>query len=214
MKILFLDVESQRGIPDMDQRDDEELKVPGIEYAKHWGDYPSMGVAACCAQVYEDGAYQEPLIFFGKNLISHLPPDDGDLLEMIPSIEAADLIVTFGGIRFDIKLLDANSLRLPRYKHYDLSAEWKRWKAKAKKAGAQFPEKESSSLDTLCKANLGRGKSGEGSLAPVLWQQNRQLEVIRYCLNDCLLTGDLYLHAKTHAGLSAPCGQFVRMEIQ
>ena len=47
-------------------------------------------------------------------------------------------------------------------------------------------------LDALALANLGKAKTGHGALAPALWQQGKYHEVIRYCLNDVMLTKALF----------------------
>lgn len=39
-------------------------------------------------------------------------------------------------------------------------------------------------LDAVCERNLGLRKTGNGALAPVLWQQGKRGQVIDYCLQD------------------------------
>jgi hypothetical protein len=43
-------------------------------------------------------------------------------------------------------------------------------------------------LDAVSIANGVGGKSGNGALAPVLWQQGKRGAVIDYCLRDVMLT--------------------------
>lgn len=53
-------------------------------------------------------------------------------------------------------------------------------------------------LDTLCKHTLGRGKEIMDSAdAPVAWREGRFDEVAKYCLDDCKLNFDLFLHGRT-----------------
>ena len=47
-------------------------------------------------------------------------------------------------------------------------------------------------LNTLSLINLGRGKTGAGLEAPTLFREGRLEELKSYCLNDVLLTKDLY----------------------
>ena len=47
-------------------------------------------------------------------------------------------------------------------------------------------------LNSFAEANYGMGKTGNGGLAPVLWQQGKRGEVIDYCLNDVYLTKLLF----------------------
>ena len=52
-------------------------------------------------------------------------------------------------------------------------------------------------LDTLCKHTLGRGKEIMDSAdAPVAWREGRYDEVAKYCLDDCKLNLDLFLHGR------------------
>jgi DEAD/DEAH box helicase domain-containing protein len=47
-------------------------------------------------------------------------------------------------------------------------------------------------LDDLAWEVLGRGKSGNGALAPINWKDGKYEEVIKYCDNDVQLTADIY----------------------
>ncbi len=48
------------------------------------------------------------------------------------------------------------------------------------------------SLESLAKANLGRGKSGHGSHAITLYNEGRISELKSYCLDDVKITKELY----------------------
>lgn len=39
-------------------------------------------------------------------------------------------------------------------------------------------------LDAVCETNFGMRKTGNGALAPILWQQGKRGQVIDYCLQD------------------------------
>ena len=45
-------------------------------------------------------------------------------------------------------------------------------------------------LDAIARAN-GMAKSGDGQMAPLLWQQGKRQEVIDYALNDVRITRDI-----------------------
>lgn len=47
-------------------------------------------------------------------------------------------------------------------------------------------------LDATCEKNFGSRKSGNGGLAPVLWQQGKIGKVIDYCLNDIRMTKQIF----------------------
>ena len=51
-------------------------------------------------------------------------------------------------------------------------------------------------LDTLVRSTLDSAKSMKSEDAPVAWREGRYLEVADYCLKDCQLTYDLYMHGK------------------
>ena len=52
-------------------------------------------------------------------------------------------------------------------------------------------------LDSLCKHTLGKGKEIMHSAdAPVAWKEGRHAEVIKYCIADCKLNHDLFLHGR------------------
>jgi len=50
------------------------------------------------------------------------------------------------------------------------------------------------SLDHLCRANVGKGKTLDGASTPDLWRQGKRDEVIAYNENDCVLTMALWEH--------------------
>ena len=52
-------------------------------------------------------------------------------------------------------------------------------------------------LDSLCKHTLGVGKEIMDSAdAPVAWKEGRHADVIKYCIADCKLNYDLFLHGR------------------
>tara|TARA_R110002051_G_scaffold325552_1_gene428842 strand:- start:13887 stop:14498 length:612 start_codon:yes stop_codon:yes gene_type:complete len=51
-------------------------------------------------------------------------------------------------------------------------------------------------LETLVRSTLDVGKSMKSEDAPIAWREGRYLEVADYCLKDCQLTYDLYMHGK------------------
>lgn len=60
------------------------------------------------------------------------------------------------------------------------------------------------SLELLAQANLGEGKSMDGSLAPKLWRQGRRAEVIAYCRRDVELTRRIWELGRREGRLRFP----------
>lgn len=51
-------------------------------------------------------------------------------------------------------------------------------------------------LDDLAHRTLGRGKTGEARMMPLLWREGKCDEVKKYCANDVELVRDIYHHAR------------------
>ena len=51
-------------------------------------------------------------------------------------------------------------------------------------------------LDDVCKHTLGRGKTQKSEDAPKLWAEGKYEEVAKYCVSDCQLNYDLWVHGK------------------
>lgn len=105
----------------------------------------------------------------------------GDTKALLEELQAADCVAGFNIKGFDFRVLqpyvDFDLSRLP---NLDLLLEVK--------AAAGFRP----SLDNLCAATLGEGKSGDGVEAIQWWREGRQDEVIEYCKQDVLLTRKLH----------------------
>lgn len=164
MKLLVYDCEIENAIPNRN----EPLRE-GIRYCKSWGDHEGMGVSVICAYVWEEG-YR---IFLADNF-----PDFKTLVE-----DSDTLCIGYSNRVFD-DLLVARCLGavIPANRSWDLL------RAVRVAQGKSPSSVGGPGLGRLCEANFLRGKSGEGALAPVLWQQGNTGQVIDYCLQDTTLT--------------------------
>lgn len=169
MNVLIYDCEIIKCIPPREGERDLSLK-----YCGGWRDFEGMGISLIGAWSSIKG-----LNIYTANTF-HLFQE---------SVNQADLIVGFNSIEFDDKLCAANGLSVRT--HYDLLKET--WQA------AGLPRDYTPGvtvagykLDNLAAANLGRGKSGSGALAPMLWQRKQHWAVIRYLTDDVLLTKRLF----------------------
>lgn len=170
MKILIYDSEIIKCIPDRNG-----YKKHGLEYCAGWNDHINMGISLIGAWLSWDNSIRiYPQSAFNK---------------FQQAVDKSDLIVGFNSLSFDDKLCQANGIQIQT--NYDLLSEvWaaagmpRRYTYGVTRAGYK--------LENLAQANLGRGKSGSGELAPELWQQGKQWEVVRYLTDDILLTKALF----------------------
>jgi len=168
MNALVYDIEIIKAIPQKG-----EATVEGVEYCKGWGDHANMGVSVIGAYDYVEKRYR---VFCEDNFD-----------EFFDLIYQRSLLVSFNGIGFDNKVLNAvgsGKLGMPIHEgYYDVLLEI--WKS----AGGRF---KGSGLDAVCEANSLGKKSGHGALAPIQWQRGERGAVIDYCLNDVKMTKGLF----------------------
>lgn len=159
--MLIYDCEIKKLIPPKN-----EPMEPGFEYCKGWGDHAGMGISVVSVYDFTDGF---PRIFMEDNLD-----------EMFELMEKADVIAGFNSKSFDNKLLAAHGYEVPPEKTYDLYLE-------IKEAAGAHKYAKGYNLDNCCLVNLGYQKSGDGALAPKLWQQGKIGAVVDYALRDIML---------------------------
>lgn len=107
-----------------------------------------------------------------------------ELGKLWPIIEGADVLIGYNSDSFDIPLLNRYYPGdLTRIRSLDLMVEVQ------KVLGRRLR------LDTLARATLGRGKSGDGLKAGEWWEQGLYDKVREYCLDDVRLTRELYDYA-------------------
>lgn len=187
MKTLVYDLEIFRAILNGQDEDEFQEQYPGIEYCRSFADFDKMGIACVCVLA---NFKKLPLILDARNLSC-----------LQGWLDEADVIVSYNGDAFDAKVLTANGIVIPAHKSLDLLAEIKRV------SGTRF------GLDAMAECNLGYGKTGSGKLAPIRWQQGHHAEVIQYCLNDVLMTQELYQLAREQGYLLSPKGNALEIEL-
>lgn len=170
--MLIYDVEIKNGV-----LDEGEERIEGITYCKGWNDFEGMGIAVIAAYDYLECTSR---VFCEDNL--------DDFQSLINSnLDQGGMIVGFNSLRFDNPLVRAHGINLPDSCSYDLLVEI--WKAAG--LGPKFNKKTHMgfSLDECVQANFpGYGKTGDGAMAPVMWQRGKIGKVIDYCLADVWLT--------------------------
>lgn len=107
-----------------------------------------------------------------------------ELSELWPLIEKADMLIGYNSDHFDIPLLNKYYPGdLTRIKSLDLMKEIRSALGRRLK------------LDSVAKATLGRGKTGDGFQAIEWWQKGEIDKVRQYCIDDVRLTKELYDYA-------------------
>lgn len=110
--------------------------------------------------------------------------------EMFKIFESADRIVGFNSIDFDMVALKpyylGDLLKLP---NFDILQEVE------KKVGHRVK------LDAIAKETLGVQKGGNGLDAITYFHEGNWAKLTKYCLEDVVITRDLYLHALKTGGL-------------
>ena len=148
----------------------KDVRKDGFVYAKDWNDFQGMGISVV-------GTYS-----YVSDKFDHFTEES--LSELQKLIDSHDLIVGFNIINFDLKLLEALGVQIPREKVYDIYLELKR-AADAGKYEKGF------NLKNIALVNNVSQKSGHGADAPEMWQQGKEKEVVEYCLQDVLVTKEI-----------------------
>jgi len=109
---------------------------------------------------------------------------ENELPKLWPVLEAAQLIIGFNIKKFDWPVLEpyypGNIKNLPTLDLLEIVKD---------KAGFRLR------LDDLAVATLGRRKSGHGLQAVKFYKEGRLEELAAYCLDDVVITRDLYHYA-------------------
>lgn len=174
--MIVYDIEIKSAVPDK-----KKPPLPGIKYCAGFHDYENMGIA--CIGVYDFSEHRYRVF------------DEQSISEFFQLASSTDVIVSFNGTKFDERVLEYyhpdmfsfQSIFNPA-KQYDILMEV--WKALG--FGMEFRKEFHGglSLKNFAVANLPpeSRKSGDGAVAPILWQRGRYAECIDYCLNDVRVT--------------------------
>lgn len=189
---LVYDCEIIRMIPD---RGSPVTKLDGFEYCGGWEDFKNMGISVICAtDLNTDDCY----VFLhpdSSEIVSEMWITLSSTIYDFEDFSQSSKIYGFNSRKFDDNLCQANGINLKT--DFDL-LEQVRLSAYGSIEWFDCPKGRTYKLDALARANGLWGKTGSGELAPKLWQQGKQKEVIDYCINDVCLTKELIL--KFNAG--------------
>lgn len=161
---VVYDIEIEKCVPDGD------IRNPGYEYCKGWGDKAGMGVSVVAAIDLWTG---RPHVFLKDNL--------EDFQQLVAS---RTNLIGFNSAYFDDLVLAAAGF--PVVTTWDMKAEF----GGLLKGGTRVKGR---SLADFVRVNLPgqQGKSMDGADAPKAWQREEFGRVIDYCLGDVYLTAEL-----------------------
>jgi hypothetical protein len=170
MNVLIYDCEIKNCIPEKNTIPDSTFK-----YCEGWQDFTGMGISLIGAWASWDNSIRiYPESAFGS---------------FQKAVDFADFIVGFNSLSFDDNLCLANGIRIKT--DYDLLGEV--WAAAGMpKVYTYGKTRPGYKLENLAQTNLGRGKTGSGELAPVLWQEGNRWGVIKYLTDDVLITKQIW----------------------
>lgn len=179
----IFDLEIIKGIPPKNPAD----RVPGIEYCDGWKDFKDMGISVMGSnEMLLDG---ERVVASEACCFEWSQDRDRDRETICLLKKEGYKFGGFNSRKFDDLLLQANGVALTS--DFDIlemvleaagCSEIEYWNLEPRR---------SYSLDAITRAN-GLVKTGEGSLAPVWWQQGEKQRVIDYCKNDAEIEAEVF----------------------
>lgn len=170
---IVYDIEIIKGIPAKG-----EERIEGIEYCDGWHDHANMGVSVIGVYDFVEDRYR---VFCSDNFN-----------ELWNLWKSRNTHISFNGVGFDNKVL----LHIPEFPvlpgAYDVLREI--WISLGYNPDKFYWKTHGGlGLDAMCSTNGLGGKTGNGALAPVMWQRGQIGAVIDYCLSDVKLTKELFL---------------------
>ncbi len=166
--MLIYDCEIVKAIP-------SGVRQEGIDYCSGWGDFANMGISCIAVYDFISGEFR---VFCKDNLAGFQK-----------LVDRHDVIIGFNSLSFDNRLCEANGITIARERSYDLLVEL--WRAVGLSETYEYPGHSGFTLEATAIANGCGKKTGNGALAPVMWQQGQVGAVIDYCLHDVMLTKKL-----------------------
>ena len=109
--------------------------------------------------------------------------DEQNVGELIERINRADKVVGFNHINFDYTVLSQyGTVNKSVLKDYDIM----------QKVQSKVGKKKGTGLDAIAHGTIGGNKSDDGADAPGMWLRGEHARLINYCMDDVILTKDLY----------------------
>lgn len=145
------------------------------------------------------------LVLYDNRTHRHHLYDAHTLDAGIRHLESADLVLSFNGLEFDLRVLAGLAdRRIIAPNHLDLLQLV--WKALGSRQGKN-------TLDAIGRRTLGYGKTGDGAHAPALADEGRWAELFDYCVADVDLTRQLFKFVQNHGGVVSANGDLLRLDM-
>lgn len=155
------------------------------------------GKAGCSAFVCWSSKEDRPYLF-----------DENTLSEGVSLLEDADVVLGYNSASFDIPVLEAlMGRKLALRQHLDLYALIKTALLERCAPLRGFR------LGELAERTIGRGKSGESLEAPTLADRGLWASLFSYCLDDTILTRDLFRFAHKHRAVIGLDGELLPLSL-
>ncbi|MEM9263923.1 MAG: hypothetical protein AAGA46_00185 [Cyanobacteria bacterium P01_F01_bin.13] len=177
---IVYDCEIIKCIPPRDGTKNNDLA-----YCNGWDDHANMGISVIGAYDYLTGQLKA---YVEEEMCAQIPGVDS-FASFQQLVDNRERVIGFNSLSFDDKLCKAHDIWVKT--DYDLLCEI-RMATGQSASYTKGKTRAGYSLDAMASANLDTKKTGHGALAPVLWQQGQYYEVIRYGLNDVMLTKKLF----------------------
>ncbi len=165
---------------------DVEIQNPIESLPNGWNDTDKMGIACCV--IYE----------FLTDRFKVYGPEDYEAIK--ERLMKAEVISGFNIWKFDYQVIfqQPGHVRIEELRHKTNDLLVNIWRNLGLRLDCFTGAHKGWSLDNVAKATLGRGKIGNGALAPEWYQAGQIHRVIDYCLDDVSLERDLAIHMRDH----------------
>lgn len=173
---------------------DIEIAEPISAHKDGWNAAKRGECGVACVVVY-DTSTERPHIY-----------DPFNIEHCVAHLNAADLIVSFNGIGFDVPCLSGYTGLAIHRPHYDILDDIWTSLGDGKRGHGVW------GLGKVAERALGLAKSGTGEGAPSLLEQGRYAELIDYCINDVHLTRRLANYIHDHGSVPRPDGTPLRLK--
>ena len=125
-----------------------------------------------------------------------------DIMAMAEVLELSNAVVTYNGKGYDTIVLAHVLGRAPEFRHHiDLYEEIRR------ALNGEYWPKGSWKLGRVAYDTIGMGKTGEGAMAPTLWNSGHMGELFTYVYMDVLICKMLFEHILKEEWVLKPNGE-------